>query len=175
MDDTIHGARDVTKTSTSSTSAFTDPGAGPLGRIDGDARTVITHRPARVHPLPGVNPASLRALPRVDVVVSYLGADGALIDAAVAAGTRGIVSAGMGAGHPTPTELAALERAAATGVTICQSSRVGSGRVVRTPGLARRGWVTSDDLQPWKARILLRLALARTTDADEIQALFDSC
>jgi L-asparaginase len=33
------------------------------------------------------------------VVVSYIGADGSLIDAAVAAGARGIVSAGTGAGR----------------------------------------------------------------------------
>jgi len=93
---------------------------------------------------------------RVDVVVTYLGADGTMIDAAVAAGARGIVSAGTGAGRPTPAEEAALDRANSAGVIICQGTRVGSGRTVRSPGLRRKGWIASDNLQPWKARILLR-------------------
>jgi L-asparaginase/Glu-tRNA(Gln) amidotransferase subunit D len=50
-------------------------------------------------------PGEITELPRVDVVVSYIGADGTLIDAAVAAGARGIVSAGTGAGRPTPGEI----------------------------------------------------------------------
>jgi L-asparaginase len=117
----------------------------------------------------------LRVLPRVDVVVSYQGADGVLVDAAVAAGARGIVSAGTGAGYPTPGEVEALERAAATGVVVCQASRVGSGRVPRVPSLVSRGWIAADDLAPWKARILLRLALAADTKEPEaLQALFEA-
>jgi L-asparaginase len=57
---------------------------------------------------------------------------------------------------------------------ICQSSRVGSGRVVRSPSLVRRGFVAADNLQPWKARLLLSLALTVTTDPDEIQRMFDT-
>jgi L-asparaginase len=110
----------------------------------------------------------------VDVVVTYLGADGTMVDAAVAAGAQGIISAGTGAGRPTPGEDAALVRAAEAGVLICQGTRVGSGRTVRSPGLRKRGWVASDNLQPWKARILLRLALARTRDGDEVQRVFDT-
>jgi len=175
MDDTIHGARDVTKANTLRTDAFDDGITGPLGRLDGDGRVVLAHRPARGIALRGVFAgADLRALPRVDVVVSHQGADGALVDAAVAAGARGIVSAGTGAGYPTPGEVAALERASAAGVIVCQASRVGSGRVPRVPSLVARGWLAADDLQPWKARILLRLALAAgITDEDALQVLFD--
>ena len=56
---------------------------------------------------------------------------------------------------------------------MCLSSRVASGRVERSPVLKQRGFVASDNLQPWKARILLSLALTQTTDADGIQTLFD--
>jgi L-asparaginase len=84
------------------------------------------------------------------------------------------VSAGTGAGYPTPGEVAALERAAAAGVVVCQSSRVGAGRVPRVPSLVARGWVAAGDLGPWKARILLRLALGSgRTDPEALQALFD--
>ena len=175
MDDTIHGARDVTKANTLRTSAFADGAAGPLGWVDGDGRVVINHRPARGVSLRGAFAAvDLPALPRVDVVTSYQGADGVLVDAAVAAGARGIVSAGTGAGYPTPGEVEALERASAAGIVVCQASRVGSGRVPRVPSLVSRGWITADDLQPWKARILLRLALATgPAEARRLQPVFD--
>lgn len=175
LDDTIHGARDVTKSDTLRVSAIRDGASGPLGWVDGDGTIVLSHLPARGWSLEGsFGNADLRALPRVDIVTSHQGADGALVDAAVTAGARGIVSAGTGAGYPTPGEVEALERASAAGVVVCQSSRVGSGRVPRVPALAARGWVAAGDLQPWKARILLRLAIAAgTTDPDDIQTLFD--
>jgi L-asparaginase len=173
MDSTIHGARDVTKTNTLRVDAFASPMAGPLGRVDGDGRVLITSRPARGTSLRGAYAGvDLRALSRVDVVASYQGADGALIDAAVAAGARGIVSAGTGAGYPTPPEVAALERASAAGVVIVQSSRVGSGRVPPVPALLARGWIAGDDLVAWKGRILLRLALAAAEDLETIRARF---
>jgi L-asparaginase len=97
-----------------------------------------------------------------------------MVDAAVAAGAKGIVSAGTGAGRPTPEEEKALQRAHEHGVVICQGSRVGSGRAVRSPGLRKRGWVATDNLQPWKAKVLLALALTQTTDPDEIQELIEA-
>jgi L-asparaginase len=148
---------------------------GPLGYADNDGRVLYYHRPVRPHTLATEFEVSKETgLPRVDVVVTYLGADGTMIDAAVAAGAKGIVSAGTGAGRPTPAEDAALARAAEAGVVVCQGTRVGSGRTVRSPGLRKRGWVASDNLQPWKARILLRLVLAQTTDPDAIQRAFDT-
>ena len=58
---------------------------------------------------------------------------------------------------------------------ICQATRVGAGRVPAIPSLVKRGWVAADDLQPWKARILLRLALAAgSTDPAALQALFEA-
>ena len=96
------------------------------------------------------------------------------LDAAVAAGARGIVSAGTGAGRPTPGEDAAFDRAGAQGVLICQGSRVGSGRSLRSPGLRKRGFVAADNLQPWKARLLLALGLNLTSDPDVIQGYFDT-
>jgi L-asparaginase len=175
LNDTIHSARDVTKTATYRVETFQGRDLGPLGYADNDGRVVYYHRPARPHTTATeFDIAGLAELPRVDVVVSYLGADGTMIDAAVAAGAKGIVSAGTGAGRPTPGEDKALERAHDAGVTICQGTRVGSGRTVRSPGLVRRGWIGSDNLQPWKARILLRLGLASTTDPAALQRLFDT-
>lgn len=175
LNDTIHSARDVTKTATYRLDAFRDRDLGPLGYADADGRVVYYHRTARRHTTE--TEFDLRQttdLPRVDIVVSHVGADGTMIDAAVAAGARGIVSAGTGAGRPTPAEDEALTRASEHGVVICQATRVGSGRVVRSPSLARRGFVAADNLQPWKARILLALALSRRADPTEIQRMFDT-
>jgi len=175
LNDTILSGRDVTKTATYRVETFQGRDLGPLGYADNDGRVLFYHRPARPHTTQTVfQPDDIASLPRVDVVVSYIGADGSLIDAAVAAGARGIVSAGTGAGRPTPGEDAALARAAEAGVLICQGSRVGSGRSLRSPGLRKKGWVAADNLQPWKARLLLALALSRTSDPDEVQSYFDT-
>ena len=174
LDDTIHGARSATKSDTMRVAAFRDGAAGPLGWMDGDGRLVLAARPARGEALRGAFAGvDLRALPRVDVVVTYQGADGALVEAAVAAGARGIVSAGTGAGYPTPGEEAALQAASDAGVVVVQATRVGGGRVPPVPKLRDRGWVAAGDLSPWKARILLRLALARGDRVADLQPLFD--
>jgi L-asparaginase len=175
LNDTIHSARDVTKTATYRVETFHGRDLGPLGYADNDGRVLFYHRPARPHTAATeFDLAEVGSLPRVDIVVSYLGADATMIEAAIAAGARAIISAGTGAGRPTSDELQALDRAKEAGVLICQGTRVGSGRTVRSPGLRHKGWVSADNLQPWKARILLRLALTRTTDPDEIQRMVDT-
>ena len=174
LDDTIHGARDVTKSATYRVGAFKARDLGPLGYADADGRVVYYHQSTRRHtPATEFEVGPGTEVPRVDVVLSYVGADATMIDAAVAAGARGIVSAGTGAGRPTPAEDDALDRAHARGIAICQASRVGSGRVVRAPSIRARGFIAADNLPPWKARILLALALTRTSDPAEIQRMFD--
>jgi L-asparaginase len=175
LDDAIHAARSATKSDTMRVAAFKDGAAGPLGWVDGDGKIVLAVRPVRGERLRGAfTDVDVRALPRVDIVVTYQGADGSLIEAAVAAGARGIVSAGTGAGYPTPREQQALEAARAAAVTVVQATRVGGGRVPPVPKLAERGWVAAGDLNPWKARILLRLALASGRhEVADLQPLFD--
>jgi L-asparaginase len=176
LNDTIFSGRDVTKNSTYRVQAFQSRDLGPLGFADADGKVVYYHRPTRKHTVETeFDVRSVQSLPRVDVVLSYVGADGAMIEAAANAGAKGIVSAATGAGRPTPLEDEAFDRAhAEKGVLMCLSSRVASGRVVRSPGLAKRGFVAADNLQPWKARILLSLALAKTNDAADIQRMFDT-
>jgi L-asparaginase len=171
LNDTIHSAREVTKTNTFRVHTFQSRDAGPLGYADSDGRIVWHHAPVRKHG--GFEVLQLDDLPRVDIVVTYAGADGALIEAAIGAGAQGIVSAGSGAGRPTPGEDEALNRAIAGGVVVVQASRTGSGRVARTPRLRARSIVTANDLLPWKARILLMLAITRTRDREAIQQLFE--
>jgi len=107
-------------------------------------------------------------LPRVDIIYTYGGADSVLIDAAVAAGAKGIVVAGVGAGGTTPGQGAALRRANEKGVVVVVGSRTGSGRVAGSTTRPGPG-----DLNVQKARILLMLALTRTQDRAEVAKIFN--
>jgi L-asparaginase len=176
MNDTIFSARDVTKTSTYRVNAFQGRDLGPVGFADADGKVIYFHKPMKKHTVDTeFDVRGSETLPRVDVVLSYCNADGIFIDAAAKAGAKGIVSASTGAGRPTPAEDAAFDRAYKEhGLLMCLCSRIGGGRVVRSPGLKKRGFVAGDNLQAWKARILFSLALSKTTDAGEIQRMFDT-
>ena len=54
-----------------------------------------------------------------------------------------------------------------------RASRVGNGRVAGNAELDRLGVIPADDLNPQKARILLMLALTRTTELKRIQRMFE--
>src|SRR6516162_7700835 len=94
----IHAAPAVVKTSTYRLQTFRSFDFGALGHVDGDG-VHFYRAPLRAH-MPDTPFAALDlgALPRVDIIYSYAGADGALVNAAVAAGARGIVSAGFAPG-----------------------------------------------------------------------------
>jgi L-asparaginase len=172
LNDEIHSAREATKTSTYRLQTFRSPDFGLLGHIDGDG-VQIYRQPRRRHaPDTEFDIAGLASLPRVDIAYSYGGADGTVVDALVAAGARGIVSAGLAPGIPAPLERIALERARGAGVIVVQSSRAGSGRVALRRYLDEAGMVAADNLNPQKARILLMLALTRTSDIIEMRRMF---
>jgi L-asparaginase len=172
LNDEISAARDVVKTSTYRLQTFRSLDFGALGLVDGDG-VHFFRAPLGAHMPDG--PFAERELatplPRVDIIYSYAGADGALIDAAVAAGARGLVSAGFAPGSPTPDQRAAFERAIAAGAVVVQCSRA-SGRVAPRRRLREAGIVAGGDLSPQKARILLMLALSTTADIAVIQNAF---
>ena len=152
-------ARDVTKAASFELGAFEAPPFGPLGRVDADASVVWRRRMAG--PAPRCNlPADVTTLPRVDIAMSYAGADGAAIDAFVAAGARGIVSAGLAPGRPASKEASALVRAAQAGVVVVQATRAPRGTVPVQRFLAADGLLAGGDLAPPKLRIALMLEIA---------------
>ncbi len=172
LNDEIHGARDVTKTSTSRLQTFRAADFGALGHVDSDA-VAFYRRPLRRHaPDTEFDIDGLAALPRVDIALSHTDADGTAIRAFMAAGARGIVTAGFAPGLGTPAETDALREAVAEGIVVVQSTRAGSGRVFASTRLREWGFVVADNLLPQKARLLLALALTRTTDRAEIQRMF---
>ena len=87
------------------------------------------------------------------------------------AGAHGIVAAGLGSGSAPVDFMNALRDAVKADSIVLVASQVGSGRVVRRNQFIADGFVVADNLSPRKARILLMLALAQTTDASEIQRM----
>jgi L-asparaginase len=174
LNDEIQAAREVTKTSTSRLETFRSHDLGMLGYADTDGRVAIYRRPSRRHaPDTEFDVRGASELPRVDIAYAYAGADGAAIDAFVAAGARAIVTASLAPAANTAGELEALRAARAKGVLIIQSTRAGSGRVLPRASLREHGFVPADNLNPQKARVLAMLALTRTDDPVEVARMFE--
>jgi L-asparaginase len=171
----IHGARDVTKTSTSAVDAFHSPVVGALGWVQ-DAQVEFQRGVTRLHTLASrfaIVP-SAPALPAVEIVTSYAGASRAAIDAFVAAGVKGLVVAGTGNGSLHSTLQLAAADAVKQGVALVRSTRVGSGHVMRNGSAPddALGTITAGTLNPYKARVLLMLALA--AGVTDLQNVFDT-
>jgi L-asparaginase len=119
--------------------------------------------------------ATGQALPRVDIIYAHAGMSPDLIDAAVANGAKGLIIAGVGDGNMTSQALEAVKRAVAKGVVVVRSTRVGDGIVRRNIEVEddKIGTVVSKELNPPKARVLLKLALTQSSDPKRVQELFD--
>ena len=172
LNDEIHAARDVTKTSTMRMQTFRSRDFGVLGQADAD-RISFYRKPVRVTaPNTEFQVAADTVLPRVDIVYSYAGADGVAIEALVAAGAKGIVAAGFAPGGTTAAQKEALSKAFEAGVITMISTRAGSGRVIDSEWSRPTGSIPADNLTPQKARVLLMLALTVTSDPSEIRRIF---
>jgi L-asparaginase len=174
INDWIHGASSLTKTNTTAVQTFLSPLRGLIGTVAyGDAEfyrgPVGRNTVDSEFSLDGVT-----ALPRVDIVMAHENMDGAMIDAAVTAGAKGVVVAGVGNGNMTEVGLKALAAQAKKGIVCVRSTRVATGRVGRNVEVDddKLGLVASDDLNPQKARVLLRLALLKPRSLADIQRLF---
>ena len=174
VNDWIHGASSLTKTSTTAVQTFLSPVRGLIGTVAyGNAEfyrgPVGRNTVDSEFSLDGVT-----TLPRVDIIMAHENMDGALIDAAAAAGAKGIVIAGVGNGNLTAPAVKSLAAQAKKGIVCVRSTRVATGLVGRNVELDddALGLVASMDLNPQKARVLLRLALTKTTDVKAIQRYF---
>lgn len=172
LNDEIHAARDVTKTSTNRLQTFRTADFGALGHTDGDTIAYYRKPLRRTAPNTEFDIASLPALPRVDIAYAYAGADGTAIRAFTTANARGLIYAGFAPGMVTPLDYEALEAAIASGITVVLSTRAGSGRMVLSSKMHKAGIISADNLTPQKARILLALGLSVGLDAEGITRIF---
>jgi L-asparaginase len=173
--DDIHGARAITKTHTTDVQTFQSPERGLIGTSLYGVNTFY-RKPYRAHTdgsefsLKGV-----ATLPRVDVLYMHANFSPDIIDSAVLNGAKGLVIAGVGNGNMTSAALDAVKRAVKKGVVVVRSSRVPGGATGRNVEIIddETGTIAAGELNPAKARVLLKLALLKSSDSGEIQALFE--
>ncbi|MFI0986172.1 asparaginase [Streptomyces exfoliatus] len=174
FDGRVHAARGTVKSQTLAADAFSDPSAERLGRV-GFSRVDIERQPERPTPLPlpaaahtavpGATGPDAVALPRVDIVTHHSDGDPFLLNAAVAAGARGIVLEATGAGNATPEIAAAVADAVAQGVLVAVSTRVPAGPLaeIYTGGgavdLVAAGALLTGTLRAAQARIAVLATL----------------
>lgn len=174
MNDEIHAAREVTKTNTTAVNTFASPNTGKIGTvIYGNAKFYM--QPTRKHTKNSdFDITKIESLPRVDILFNHPNDNPDFANIAVKNGAKGIINAGMGNGNPYPSVLEALGNAVKSGVVVVRDSRVGSGETTN-PGEVddvKYGFLTSDNLNAQKARVLLMLSLTKTNDPKKIREYF---
>jgi L-asparaginase len=178
MNGQISAARDVTKTNTNRVETFRGLEFGQLGVADTE-KVRFYRAPLRRQTF-AVD--SRTQLGRVDIVMSYAGADGVVIRWLLRDDTvQGFVVAGTGLGDVSESMFDAIQQARERGIPVVISTRVPTGRVFplgaangSALSLKKIGCVLADDLSPQKARILLMLALTKTHDPGALQKYFDN-
>jgi len=174
MNDWIHAAHSLTKTSTTAIQTFMSPQRGLVG-ISSYGKNDFYNTPQWKHTAGSeFEVANITRLPRVDILYACADMSPDLIDASVGNGAKGIVIAGVGNGNMNKASLEAAARAAKKGVIVVRSSRVVTGTVGRNVEVNddEMNFVASDELNPQKSRILLMFALLKPRPTSEIQHLF---
>lgn len=165
----IHAAADVSKASNFALEAFQSGPLGPLGTVEG---TEIRFHRRRDTPSPELDWPNGLDWPRVEIVMSFAGADGAPIRAAVDNGALGLVVAGLAPGYATPDQRLALQDARNKGVQVVMSTRAAHGPTTALRQNDVDGLIGSRRLSPAKARILLTGALIAGATPAETDGLF---
>lgn len=174
MNQYVNSARAVRKTNTTNIQTFESGEKGYLGYIsEGKVFRLNDRLRRQLLPLP-------KKLPRVDIVMSYSGADGSLLRHAVDSGAKGIVVQGVGAGNVNPDIYEAIKYAINKKVAVVVTTDVYYGWVTPVYGgqgggatLKKAGAVMGGDLSARKARILLMLALPQVSGMAELEKYFD--
>ncbi|EHR9974481.1 type II asparaginase [Campylobacter upsaliensis] len=173
MNDKIQSARAVVKTHTLNVDAFSSPDFGDMGYIV-DGKVYFYNNVAKAHTKKTpFDVKNLKELPKVDILYSYSNdGSGVAAKALFENGTKGIVVAGSGAGSIHEAQKEVLKELLTKGLKVAVSSRVVAGRVAVSEADKKLGFISAEDLNPQKARVLLMLALTKTNDPKKIQEYF---
>ncbi len=172
LNDQIGCARDCTKTNTTHVDTFRSFELGYLGYMQ-NGKPYFYRKSLRKHGLETeFDIMNVAALPRVDIIYTYLGYGSDLAEAAVQLGAKGIILAAFGRGNIRDRAIPGLAKIAKLGVPVVRSSRTGNGVVIRHHLDDQYGFIAGDNLNPQKARVLLTLALLKSNNIDEIRRMF---
>jgi len=177
MNGQINAARKATKTNTIPLEIFKSLDFGMLGYADLEKVRFYRAR-LRSQTIP-LDPEA--KLGRVEIVMHYAGNDGFVIRGLLSGpGLDGLVIGGTGLGHVSQDASEAVKEVRNRNIPVIVSTRSYTGRTIpmyATQGcgiaLKEFGCVLADNLIPWKARILLMLAMTKTKDPKELQKYFD--
>ncbi len=173
INDKILSARGVVKTHSLNVDAFSSPDFGDLGYIV-DGKVFFYNNVTKAHTKNApFDVSKLTSLPKVDILYSYSNdGSGVAAKALFEHGTKGIVVAGSGAGSIHKNQKDVLKELLKKGLKVVVSSRVVAGCVAVSDSDEKLGFISAEDLNPQKARVLLMLALAKTSDPKKIQEYF---
>ena len=174
MNDWIHAAHSLTKTSTTAIQTFMSPLRGVVG-VAAYGKNDWYNNPTWKHTTgTEFDVTTVTKLPRVDIIMAYADMEPDMIDSAVASGAKGIVIAGVGNGNMNKVSVDAAARAVKKGVIVVRSTRVATGLVGRNVEINddENGFIASDELNPQKSRILLSLALLKPPSKADLQKMF---
>jgi len=176
INDQIHSAHDLTKTNTTSVETFMSPYRGLIGTSSYGVNQFYREPFKKNTTESEFSVEGVAKLPRVDILYVYEDMPGDVVNAAVAAGAQGIVVAGVGNGNMPKAVMNALSQAAQKGIVVVRASRVPTGFVGRNVEVDddKLNFVASEELNPPKARVLLRLALMKTKDPKQVQSFFNT-
>ncbi|AMM87958.1 L-asparaginase [Bacillus pumilus] len=173
LNDRIASARFITKTNTTTTDSFKSLEQGYIGEVAGEVVSFY-NEPTRKHTADSeFDISKLKELPQVDILYGYQNDQKYVYDAAVKAGAKGIVVAAAGNGTMSTEAINGATDAVKKDVVIVRSSRAGNGIVTHEKMDDEHHFVSSDSLNPQKARILLMLALTKTKDPEKIQSYYE--
>ncbi|WP_431799086.1 asparaginase [Halobacillus andaensis] len=173
MNDEIHTARNVTKTSTSNVATFQSPQYGPVGITT--KRDVFFH-----HKTTSFDSYPIQQLTKkVALIKAYAGMDGTIIEAVCESGTDGIVIEALGQGNLPPETIPALKETIDKGIPVVLVSRCYQGVVQDTYAyegggrkLKELGVIFANGLTGPKARIKLMVVLEMTNNPIELSPMF---
>ena len=170
INDKILSARGVVKTHSLNVDAFSSPDFGDLGYIV-DGKVFFYNNVTKAHTKNApFDVSKLTSLPKVDILYSYSNdGSGVAAKALFEHGTKGIVVAGSGAGSIHKNQKDVLKELLKKGLKVVVSSRVVAGCVAVSDSDEKLGFISAEDLNPQKARVLLILALTKTSDPKKIQ------
>jgi L-asparaginase len=173
MNEDITAARDVWKTDNRRVQTFRGSNVGHIGTVDPDG-VRFYHRVLQPHTTRSeFDVSSLAALPRVFILSDFTGIDETLVRNFGSQEMDGLVVRTFAGGRMSSGMLAGLASLEQRSTPMVVTSRVPGGRIVNASDYGFPV-VVSNGQQDNKARILLMLALIRTSKLDEIQRMFNT-
>lgn len=177
MNGIIIGAHGNQKMNTIDVQTFQDPDGGALGYIYNSRPYYNLVTTARHTTKSVFDVTNLDKLPKVGIVYAYSNIEADVMSPFLdkANGYQGVIHAGLGNGNYHKNIFPCLLDARKKGIIVVRSSRVPTGPTTLYDEVddEKYEFVASWELNPQKARVLLMLALTKTSDWRQIQKYFE--